>query len=57
MTPAMRFFTLACTSSDGALGAIVVPIGLAFVVITVAVVVIAVMITIMLTCKLALLRS
>jgi hypothetical protein len=40
-----------------AVGAIVVPVGLAFVVITIVVVVIAVMIAIMLNCKLALLRS
>jgi hypothetical protein len=39
-----------------AVGAIVVPVGLAFVVITILVVVIAVMIAIMLNCKLALLR-
>jgi hypothetical protein len=37
-----------------AVGAIVVPVGLAFVVITIVVVVIAVMIAIMLNCKLAL---
>ena len=36
-----------------AVGAVVVPVGLAFVVITIVVVVIAVMIPIMLTCKLA----
>ena len=38
-------------------GAVVVPVGLAFVVITIVVVMIAVMIPIMLTCKLARLRS
>ena len=40
-----------------AVGAVVVPVGLAFVVITIVVVVIALMIPIMLTCKLARLRS
>ncbi len=40
-----------------AVGAVVVPVGLAFVVMTIVVVVIAVMIPIMLTCKLARLRS
>ena len=40
-----------------AVGAVVVPVGLAFVLITIVVVVIAVMIPIMLTCKLARLRK
>jgi len=46
-------FVQKCTSVDGGLGAVIVPVGLAFVVITIVVVVIAVMISIMLTCKLA----
>ena len=49
-----------CTTMhvDGrAVGAVVVPVGLAFVLITIVAVVIAVMIPIMLTCKLARLRK
>ena len=52
--PARRqAFVQKCTFDRRAVGAVVVPVGLAFVVITIVVVVISVMIPIMLTCKLA----